>query len=177
MTAPIHTKESIQQLLDTNERAVYKALLAIYSRQTAAEQAGHHTREVNGVGFSRFDAPFLTDMVRGYMRYGSLTPRQLAPTRNKMKRYWRQLLEIANSRTPSLYLPQPEPSAKDPTMELVSPDTTGDYLGSRTRPRVCGCEDNDGEVLFEDCDRCMGSEFGRYEARVEAERYARRGTW
>jgi hypothetical protein len=129
VTAATHTKESIQALLERSDQAVYKALLAIYNRQTAAEQAGHHTREVNGVGFSRFDAPFLTDMVRGYLRYESLTPKQLAITRNKMKRYWRQLVEIANSRTPSLYADRATPSAVS-TMESLSPDSQGDHLVS-----------------------------------------------
>ena len=37
------SKDSIQALIDTNDRAVMKALLVLYSRQTAAEQATQAT--------------------------------------------------------------------------------------------------------------------------------------
>lgn len=175
----LHTKETIQELLDNNNRAVVKALLAIHSRQTAAEQAGHHTREVNGVGFSKFDAPFLTDMVRAVQRYGSLTPKQMAVTRNKMKRYWRQLLEVANSR--------PERTASRPDEEF---SRTVAAVSADKLPRYeawCNCENYDGERK---CDYCLDiqakNEFAAQEARQEAaafmadpdyaDRYVERGT-
>ena len=92
----VWTKESIQELLMKSDKAVIAALHSIYALQTADEKAGGHTSQVNSVGFSQYDAPFLTDMVRAYRQWGGLTPKQMAVTRNKIKRYHRQLVNIAN---------------------------------------------------------------------------------
>lgn len=120
-------KESIHNLLDTNPRAVERALVAIYRRQTADEQAQHATRHSNGIGFSAFDAEFCTDvaqkLISGY--YNGLTPKQLAVSRNKMKRYWRQLVEVA------------EQSSVQP-VELVA-------TAAVPTPKRCDCEYGDGE--------------------------------
>lgn len=153
----VHTKESIHELLDRSDSAVLRALYAIYNLQTSTEQAGHSTREVNGVGFSKFDAPFLTDMVVKSRRYGRLTPKQMAVTRNKVKKYHRQLVEIANSR------PQRTASTDE-----ASPTATV----SADRPRYvasCQCENYDGERK---CGWCLHieqkDEFARQEAAQEA---------
>jgi hypothetical protein len=166
----VHTKESIQALLQNRDEAVYKGLIAIFERQTEGERRGGTTQEHNGVGFSRFDAPFLTDMVRSYRIYGRLTPKQLAVTRNKIKRYWRQLVEIANERA------EPAKAAAIPaTMQSALPDGVGDYLGSRATRRMCGCEENDGEVPFEDCGVCVELAIRRSEA--DQGRRVARGSW
>jgi hypothetical protein len=174
----VHTKESVQHLLDTNNRAVVKALLAVYARQTASEQAGHHTREVNGVGFSKFDAPFLTDMVRSVHRYGSLTPKQMAVTRNKMKRYWRQLVDIANSR------PQRTASADDAVEPRTVSADHGAYVPLQAH---CTCENYDGERKCPRCERLVEKdEFARQERAQEERaflsdpdlsRYPNTGAW
>jgi hypothetical protein len=88
----------VQELLDKNDQAVIRAMHAIQDRQTADEQAGHTTRHTNGVGWSKFDAEWMSEMIIGYRRWGRLTPKQMAITRNKVKRYWRQLCEIANEK-------------------------------------------------------------------------------
>ena len=45
------TKDRIAHLLRTNDRAVERALVAIYDRQTQDEKATDHTRHDNQVGF------------------------------------------------------------------------------------------------------------------------------
>lgn len=91
------TKEKIQELLSVSNKAVIRAVFAIQARQTADEQAGGTTKHENGVGWSRNDAEWMAQMIQAYQRWGSLTPRQMAITRNKVKRYHRQLIEIANA--------------------------------------------------------------------------------
>lgn len=88
-------KQKIHDLLDKSDLAVTKALLAIYARQTASEQASQTTKEANGVGFGAFDADFCSDIAQKVQRGWKLSPKQMAVIRNKMKRYHRQLLEIA----------------------------------------------------------------------------------
>jgi hypothetical protein len=128
------TKEQIHGLLDRSPKAVGKALLAIAARQTAAELATHQTTEANGMGFNKFDAEFLTDVARKYRHYGSLTPRQLAVVRNKIKRYWRQLIEVAN-----------QSQVAPPALQLPSAAIAAAVPERVVRAQRCVCEFSDGE--------------------------------
>jgi hypothetical protein len=137
MTPKKWDKESIQALLTKREDAVIRALLVLYGRQTTEEQRGKHTTEVNGRGFNQHDAPFLTEMVRSLQQWGRLTPKQMAVTRNKVKRYWRQLAEVANAKQqPEQIVVQP---AVSPEMPIARP------MGE------CTCENYDGEMLCPEC--------------------------
>lgn len=88
------TKEKIIHLIDTNDKAVVRALVQIYQRQTADEQSAHTTMHHNGVGFGAMDATFLSDIARKAQKY-QLSERQIAAVRKLIRKYWRQLLEIA----------------------------------------------------------------------------------
>jgi len=90
-------KENIQHLLATNDRAVERALVQIYYRQTDDEKNVHMTKHSNGVGFTAFDAEFLTELAQKCIKYNGLTEKQLAVARKKMTKYWKQLLEIAET--------------------------------------------------------------------------------
>ena len=98
-------KERIQKLIRTNDLAVYKSLLRIYARQTADEQQAKETRDWNARGFTGIDGNILSSFVEGYKKYGRLTESQLCIARNKMKKYWKQLLEVIRNENPN---PQPE---------------------------------------------------------------------
>jgi hypothetical protein len=91
------TKEHVHALLDASPRAVYRALQALYARQTADEQQMQYTAHANGVGFNKRDAEWLSDIARKSKRFGTLTERQLNAVRPRMKFYARQLVEIANA--------------------------------------------------------------------------------
>lgn len=99
------TKESIQELLETNDKAVGRALSALLTRQTASEQAMEDTIEHNGVGFTGVDGEFFTSLAKQFNRKGFLSPKQITAARKKDKRgvskvgkYWRQLIEIAEEK-------------------------------------------------------------------------------
>ncbi|RWI35518.1 hypothetical protein [Mesorhizobium sp.] len=99
MDTMIWTKETIQELIRTNDKAVAKAILALYARQTESERSTEHTQVENGMGFNRLDAPFLTSIAKALPRYGNhMTPRQIAKARPMLLKYWRQLLEIAGEK-------------------------------------------------------------------------------
>lgn len=92
------TKEAVQALLDLSDGAVERALLAIWKFQTDAEQRTEETRDHNDIGFSAFHAKpaayYVSQLKRGY----KLPASKMAKARNMMKRYWKQLLEIANAK-------------------------------------------------------------------------------
>lgn len=152
-------KESIQALLDRNNAAVIRAVRALAARQTAAELATHHTSQVNGRGFNKHDAPFLTDILLQINRGRTLSPKQMAVARNKVKHYWRQLAEIANAAG----------------VPVPSTDTLGEYhhvaldaqVARQGKQQVearldelaaleCTCENYDGEKQCPSCTKRFG---------------------
>jgi hypothetical protein len=90
-------KESVQHLLDTNDVAVLRALIAIFNFQTDYEQDAEVTRERNNVGFSGIDGEILSSFAKQVKKRGSLSEKQMVIARKKMKKYWRQLVEIATA--------------------------------------------------------------------------------
>lgn len=75
-------KAQIIELLNTNDKAVARALVVLNERQTATEQNAESTINHNGVGFTPADARMGTSMAGFYTRNGYLTPKQIA--------YWRK---------------------------------------------------------------------------------------
>jgi hypothetical protein len=75
------SKEAIISMLETDKRAVARALVVLTSRQTADEQASENTRYLNGRGFRPCHARMGTNMAQFFQRHGYLTDKQIA--------YWR----------------------------------------------------------------------------------------
>lgn len=90
-------KDSIQTLLQHSDKAVLKALLQLYQRQTDSEQQMKATTDANGVGFNYRDSEILTDIAQRVFQWGRLTPKQTVLVRARLMKYWRQLAEIANA--------------------------------------------------------------------------------
>lgn len=84
-------KRVIQASIDTNDKAVIKALLTIHSLQTVDEKASRAAVKLNGVGFGKFDAEILTSFVDRYQEVGNLTTKQMQVARKCVRRYWKQL--------------------------------------------------------------------------------------
>jgi len=86
-------KEAIQSLIDTNDKAVSRALMVIYANQTADEKSAGHTVHHNSIGFTGRDAEFLTDIAKKWQFYGRWASRkQMNAVRRSIRKYWRQLL-------------------------------------------------------------------------------------
>lgn len=88
-------KEYLQNLIRTNDTALYRAIILISDYQTDLEKATGETREVNHKGFSSVDAEFLTDISLKLRGGKKLTDKQKAISRNKMVKYWKQLMLIS----------------------------------------------------------------------------------
>lgn len=96
-------KAEIQKLLDTNDRAVCRAIIVIYNRQTEAEKCSATTQEDNGIGFSGVDATILSSFAEQLLGINRravpmLSARQLEIARPKIRRYWKQLLDAADQK-------------------------------------------------------------------------------
>jgi hypothetical protein len=92
------TKDKIQNLLDNNDRAVERAIVAIYDRQTRDEKATSDTKHDNTVGFTAAHASKGSYYARWVLSGRKLTGHHLGNARRIAKHYHRQLCEIANAK-------------------------------------------------------------------------------
>jgi len=90
-------QQSIRQLIATSDKAVLRALVAIYNRQTAAEQNRYITVEKNGIGFSASDASTCSRYAKICLTQGWLPLPDIEILRPVMMKYAKQLLSIAVS--------------------------------------------------------------------------------
>jgi hypothetical protein len=96
MEDKVWTAGEIKEHLQVNKKWVERAVVAIYNKQTADEQASEATTKHNGVGFGKFDAKFLSSVAKSCIKFGGLTPRQLVHARKQILKYSGQLARIAN---------------------------------------------------------------------------------
>lgn len=99
------TKAEIVKLLETNDKAIARALVVLNNNQTTAEQRSESTINRNGEGFRPAHARMGTSMAEFYQKRGFLSPKQIAYWRVKDKNgdmrlaiYWRQLAEAAEAK-------------------------------------------------------------------------------
>lgn len=91
-------KEYLQWLVRTNKRALYRSIVLIADLQTPEEKALGTTIDHNKQGFGIVDASLMTSLALVIKSGGELSERELAISRNKMPKYWRQLMIIAKGK-------------------------------------------------------------------------------
>ena len=94
----IWDKESIKNLIFTNDKAVYRALLLLYSFQTNDEQYTGQTKAENGKGFNKLDAEKLSDFARQIKAGKHLTEKQMYVAKYKLVKYIGQILSYMKDR-------------------------------------------------------------------------------
>jgi len=99
MTIPL-TKEAIVALLNESDKAVGRALVALYRRQIEEERRSRATLVRNGLGFNAADAHAGSFDAYDFIERGALGFQQLEfwRTNNRIQKYAGQLLEIAQQR-------------------------------------------------------------------------------
>lgn len=92
------TREQIDEILSTNDRAVERAMVRLYELQTQDEQQSSTTRVHNGQGFGSWYAQKGSYYARWVLSGRSLSGRHLDNARKIALKHSRQLVEIANAR-------------------------------------------------------------------------------
>ena len=88
-------KEAVLALIAVDNAALARSLWNLYQRQTSGERSSQQTIEHNGRGFNSRDAEFLSDVARRLPTYDfNMTPAQRRAVRNRITKYWRQMLEM-----------------------------------------------------------------------------------
>lgn len=85
----------LKDLLKTNDKALLRAIVLIYDNQTPEEKDKGESIEDNRIGFSKIDAKEMGEIARKIKANKALTKGELAKSRNKMQKYWKQLMIIS----------------------------------------------------------------------------------
>jgi len=89
------TKEYVKMRLKEPKQAI-RALVKIYSFQTAEEKATESSRCNNKMGFTGYDAEFLSKLAKQYQEKNWLSKKQIKVVTDIMPKYWRQIVESSN---------------------------------------------------------------------------------
>jgi len=79
-----------------SDRWLYRAIIALYQRQTTEEQARRTTNVWNGRGYNFADAYILSSFAERLLNGCQLSAQQREVARDKLPKYSRQLTNIAN---------------------------------------------------------------------------------
>ena len=85
------TPDLIKEKIEKSDKAVMAALLRVYGWQTEDEKRIGETREHNGRGFNGTDAEILSSFAKQLISRQFLSPKQIALTRKKIKKYAKQI--------------------------------------------------------------------------------------
>lgn len=102
--AQLAYQEELRGLLTTNDKAVCRAVVAIWHKQTDAEKDVQQTKDHNGVGFNSVDSVILSSFAEqiirnhGLGRPKLLTDKQMEYARKKIIKYAGQLAVIAEEK-------------------------------------------------------------------------------
>ena len=91
-------KEYLTNLIKTNVNALKISVVRIYDQQTFEEQVKKESIEDNQVGFTKIDACYLGNIAEKIKTNQELTPKEFAITKNKMIKYWKQLMRISKAK-------------------------------------------------------------------------------
>ena len=85
----------LKDLLKSNDKALLRAIVLIHDNQTQEEKNKGESIEDNCIGFSKIDAKEMGDIANKIRAGKVLTKGELAKSRNKMQKYWKQLMIIS----------------------------------------------------------------------------------
>jgi hypothetical protein len=92
-------ESEIKAKILVDDRWLYRAILAIYDRQTDREKNAGDTIEDNGIGFNGCDGRRMSKIAEDLKKYGTLLPYKKDLARNRMLKYTSQLLKIAKEKS------------------------------------------------------------------------------
>lgn len=85
----------LKDLLKTNDKALFKSITLIYNNQTTEEQQKQESIDDNYIGFSKIDAKEMSLIAKKIKNKEPLTKGEIYKSRNKMCKYWKQLMHIS----------------------------------------------------------------------------------
>lgn len=93
------TKDQIIALINSDIRALQRAIVVVYENQTDSERNGWTTKVRNGVGFNKIDAPIMCSIATQIQNGRTLSPKQIAVARRIIVKYAGQIEAAAIAKT------------------------------------------------------------------------------
>lgn len=90
-------KAYLQDLVSNNDTALLKSIVIIDNLQTEYERKAMESIDDNNVGWTKQDAKEMGEIANKVRSGDSITKGEMAKSRNKMKKYWRQLMMVSKS--------------------------------------------------------------------------------
>lgn len=84
----------IKHLVTNNDDALFKAIVCIDNMQTELERLNKQSTEDNNVGWTKVDADVMCTIAQKIKAGQQLSAGEVAKSRNKMKKYWKQLMDV-----------------------------------------------------------------------------------
>jgi hypothetical protein len=97
--ADLQKANYFKQKIIENDKWLYRAILALFNKQTSDEKRIGDTKYRNNVGFSGADARLLTYYANYIIRFGQLNEYHKKIARNKILKYSNQLVKISEEKT------------------------------------------------------------------------------
>lgn len=97
-TANKQWEQYLKQLVKTSDVALLKAIVLIYDNQTDEEKYKGKNVEDNNIGFTKYDAREMSEIALKIKAKIPLSEAEMAKSRNKMQKYWKQLMVISKRR-------------------------------------------------------------------------------
>jgi flagellar motor protein MotB len=91
-------KKHLQHLVKTDTKACLRAIVCIDQLQTVEEHRRCESVDENNVGWTKWDAPDMSRMAAKFRAGVQLSEGELARAKNKMPKYWQQLMMISKRR-------------------------------------------------------------------------------
>lgn len=91
-------EQYLKQLVKTNDKALFRAIVLIYGNQTDEEKYKGKSVEDNNIGFTKYDAREMSEIALKIKAKIPLSEAEMAKSRNKMQKYWKQLMVISKRR-------------------------------------------------------------------------------
>lgn len=88
-------KAYLQDLVSYNDQALLSSIVIIDSMQTETERKAKESTEDNSVGWTKQDAKDMGEIADKVRKQEALTEGELAKSRNKMRKYWKQLMMVS----------------------------------------------------------------------------------
>lgn len=88
-------KAYLQDLVSQNDTALLRSIVLIDNMQTEPERQTKESIDDNNVGWTKQDAKEMGNIADKVRKGEQLTKGEWAKSRNKMKKYWKQLMQIS----------------------------------------------------------------------------------
>lgn len=92
----VYDKEEIWQLILKNKKFAERCMLKIYSKMTLEEKAKGFSLNHDNIGYNRYDTPFMCFVCEKLKSGNELSAREFYMARYRLKKYLKQLVNIAN---------------------------------------------------------------------------------